>query len=65
MLEGFTIKKTSLNSSIQGTEVADESLIVDQTDFKIDNEVARASLVDDSYWRQLDVDSENGTVCSY
>ena len=51
MLEGFTIKKTSLNSSIQGTEVADESLIVDQTDFKIDNEVARASLVDDSYWR--------------
>ena len=33
--------------------------------FKIDNEVARASLIDDSYWRGLDINSENGTVCSY
>ena len=33
--------------------------------YKIDNEVTKASLIDDSYWRGLDVNSENGTVCSY
>ena len=33
--------------------------------FKVDNTVAKASLIDDSYWRSIEVMSENGTVCSY
>ena len=33
--------------------------------FKVDNTVAKASLIDDSYWRSIEVNSDNGTVCSY
>ena len=33
--------------------------------FKVDNTVAKANLIDDSYWRSIEVMSENGTVCSY
>ena len=33
--------------------------------FKVDNTVAKATLIDDSYWRSIEVNSENGTVCSY
>jgi len=27
--------------------------------------VAQAGLIDDSYWREININSENGTVCSY
>jgi len=36
-----------------------------ESDMKIDNEVAVATIIDDSYWRRIHVDSEDGTVCSY
>ena len=32
---------------------------------KIDNDVALASLIDDSYWRKIHISSHDGTVCSY
>ena len=31
----------------------------------IDNQVAQVPLIDDSYWRQVEINSQNGTVCSY
>ena len=31
----------------------------------LDNQVAQVPLIDDSYWRQVEVNSSNGTVCSY
>ena len=33
--------------------------------FQVENDVATASILDDSYWRSITVNSENGTVCSY
>ena len=35
------------------------------TMYKVDNTVAQAGVVDDSYWRTIHINSENGTVCSY
>ena len=68
LFEGWSTRKTSANAEFEGTSIADDSLYADETaalSFKIDNEVAKASLIDDSYWRGLDINSENGTVCSY
>ena len=68
LFEGWSTRKTSANAEFEGTNIANDSLYADETavmSFKIDNEVARASLIDDSYWRGLDINSENGTVCSY
>lgn len=33
--------------------------------YHIDNNVAAAGVIDDSYWRTIHINSEEGTVCSY
>lgn len=67
LFEGWSTRKTSANMVFDGTLVDTESLYVEDSDlnYKIANEVTKASLIDDSYWRALDINSENGMVCSY
>ena len=67
LFEGYSVGKTSLYAEFDGTNVGEDYIYEDESEltFKIDNEVAKASLIDDSYWRALDINSENGTVCSY
>lgn len=65
LLEGLTSRKTSFNADYNSEPETDSSLTNGSTDFKVDNSVAKASLIDDSYWRSIDINSEHGTVCSY
>ena len=67
LFEGWSTKKTTSSFQYEDTNLANNSLYQDQSAFtlKTENEVAKATLIDDSYWRGIDVKSENGTVCSY
>lgn len=67
LFEGWSTKKTSASLEFEDTNLADTSIYEDASalTLKTSNEVAKATLIDDSYWRSLDVNSENGTVCSY
>ena len=68
IFEGYTISKSSVSPELKGTPVTDAIEVeVDPHEQakKLDNQVAKAPLIDDSYWRSIVVNSENGTVCSY
>ena len=65
--EGFTIHKTSTSPEVQGTPITDAIDLAESEQAKaiVDNQVAKAPLLDDSYWRTIVINSEQGTVCSY
>lgn len=63
LLEGFTTKQSRGDPEAE-TVQADGSSTKIQS-FQENNSVATASILDDSYWRSISVNSENGTVCSY
>ena len=63
LLEGFTTKQSRGDAEAE-TVQADGSSTKIQS-FQENNSVATASILDDSYWRSISVNSENGTVCSY
>ena len=75
IFEGYTTKKTNSNPTLQGSiqdaMTVSEVITLAQKDgeaskeIKVDNNVAQVSLIDDSYWRSIEVNSVNGTVCSY
>ena len=51
--------KTSADAEFEGTNVGTNFIYENESEltYKIDNEVAKASLIDDSYWRTLEVNS--------
>ena len=57
LFEGWSTKKTSASLQYEDTNLANNSLYQDQSvlTLKTVNEVAKATLIDDSYWRGLDV----------
>ena len=62
LFDGLTTTKSTKTTDVALVDVPDPGK---STMYKIDNKVAQAGVIDDSYWRTLHINSENGTVCSY
>ena len=60
MFDGWTSARSTKTSNVT-TSVNENSGQM----YHVENRVAKAGVIDDSYWRTLHVNSEEGTVCSY
>ena len=58
--DGWTTQKSTRTKDVE-TNISASS----PTMYKVDNTVAKAGIIDDSYWRTLHINSQNGNVCSY
>ena len=66
VFEGFTISKSSASPEVKDTPVTDAiEVATEQAPKSYDHQVAKAPLLDDSYWRTVVVDSNGDNVCSY
>ena len=67
LLDGYTIPQTRAAEDpiVDDREEIEAAEKIEAQVGDVSNYVARASLLDDSYWRTIKVNSLQGTVCSY
>ena len=57
--EGFTTKKSIANAQFVDTPIETTESEVESKAQKVDHTAADVSLIDDSYWRSITVNSDN------